>query len=129
MSLSTNEIIEGKQNLRRANGNREPLHEHDDCIRIAHEWFDAQTITKVPTRKNMAIKHIIENWAGRYISKSDVEVAAALHPKIRGIYPHFNIDARLTRPSDSRLADIPEAKTQHYKSTEAEEKRTYSRWE
>lgn len=90
-------------------------HEHPDCIRIAYEWLDAQATTKTANRRNtLALKHIIENWAGRYVSQSDVEVAANLHPQIFGTYPNYNISSRLVRPSADRLGKIPEAKTQGY---------------
>lgn len=91
-----------------------PLHEHDDCIRMAYEWLDAQVKTKRHTRYCRPIKHIIERWAGRYISTSDVDVAAELHPDIRGTYPYFNISSRLTKPSTDRLKGIGEAFTQGY---------------
>jgi hypothetical protein len=95
----------------------EVLHEHDDCVRIAYEWLDAQTVTKGPTRASRPLKHIVEKWAGRYVSQSDVEVAAELHPRIRGEYPRYNISARLTKPSDSRLEGIGQARTQRYQMT------------
>lgn len=110
-------------------GSREILHEHDDCIRIAYEWLDAQATTKGLTKRTWALKHIIEKWAGRYISQSDVEVAAQLHPKISGVYPHYNISSRLVRPSDERLREISQAKTQDYKMSEQDEKITYARRE
>lgn len=53
--------------------------------------------------------------AGRYISTTDVDVAAFLHPEIHGTYPHFNISARLVKPSDSRLANISEAFKHDYR--------------
>ncbi len=96
----------------------EPYHQHNDCIRIAYEWLDAQKKTKKPTKISHALKHIIEKWAERYVSKSDVEVAARMHPDIHGIYPYFNISARLTKPSTDRLKDIPEAFTHFYKEQE-----------
>ncbi len=90
-------------------------HEHNDCIRIAYEWLDAQSKTKNIVRKSRAWKHLIENWAGRYVSRSDVDVAAELHPDIFGSYPFFNISSRLIRPSTSRLDGIGEAFTHDYK--------------
>jgi hypothetical protein len=72
---------------------------------------------------------MIEKWGGRYVSQSDVEVAAELHSKIKGSYPYFNISARLTRPSDARLANIAEAKTQNYQLTDRVAKETYARSE
>lgn len=55
-------------------------HEYNDCIRIAYEWLDAQKKTKGTTRTGFALKHLIEQWGGRYVSTSDVCVAA-LHIK------------------------------------------------
>lgn len=85
------------------------LHEHPDCIRIAYEWLDAQKKTKGKTTKVNPLKHLIERWGGRYVSTSDVEVAAMMHPDVKGEYPHFNISARLTEPSKKRLSGIGEA--------------------
>jgi hypothetical protein len=87
-------------------------HEHDDCIRIAYEWLDAQKKTKNPRNVPNALKHLIERWAGRYVSQSDVEIAAHLHPKITGSYPNYNISSRLTEPSVDRLKNIAQAFTQ-----------------
>ena len=61
------------------------------------------------------LKHYIEEWAGRYVSTSDVEVAATLHPEINGQYPFYNISSRLTEPSVSRLENIGEALTHNSK--------------
>ena len=78
-------------------------HQHDDCIRIAYEWLDAQTKTKGTTRTARALKHLIEDWGGRYVSQSDVEVAAALHPAIKGRYPYYNISKKSIRPSELEI--------------------------
>jgi len=87
-----------------------PHHEHPDCIRIAYQWLDAQVKTKHPNKRAAyALKHLVERWAGRYVSQSDVEVAAHLHPDINGQYPNFNISSRLIDPNVSRLESIPEA--------------------
>lgn len=103
-------------------------HEHDDCVRIAYEWLDAQVKTVGVSKKQRPLKHIIENWAKRYVSSSDVEVAAYLHPDIRGVYPYFNISARLTKPHDRRLAGLDEAgKHPTYRNNRDEE--TYARFE
>lgn len=87
-------------------------HLHDDCILVAYEWLDAQTKTKNVVKNSRALKHMIENWAGCYVSQSDTEVAAWLHPEIIGTYPRFNISARLVLPSDKRLASISTARTE-----------------
>lgn len=102
----------------------EVLHEHDDCVRLAYEWLDAQKTISSPNRKFRPLKHIVEKWAGRYISQSDVELAAHLHPRIFGKYPDFNLSARLTLPADRRLEGIGEALTQGYR--ERMNERTYS---
>jgi len=92
-------------------------HEHNDCIRIAYEWLDAQKKIKNKSNKARALKHVIEKWGGRYISTSDVCVAAELHPDIHGVYPFFNISSRLTEPSIKRLNDISEAMQHgHYRN-------------
>jgi hypothetical protein len=86
-----------------------PLHEHDDCIRMAYEWLDAQLKTKRPVSSMLPLKHIIQAWCGRYLSQADVEAAAFLHPDIRGEYPNYNFSRKLTFPEDERLWDIDEA--------------------
>lgn len=93
----------------------EPHHEHNDCIRIAYQWLDAQKKIKTPTTITYPLKHFIEKWAGRYVSATDVEVAAQMHPDIKGVYPHFNISGRLTEPSKERLTGISEAFKHSYR--------------
>ena len=89
----------------------EQLHQHNDCIRIAYEWLDAQDTIVSKQTSAFALKHLIEKWGGRYVSQSDVEVAAYMHPQIKGVYPYYNISARLTLPADDRLEGIGEAFT------------------
>lgn len=88
---------------------RDPHYEHNDCVRIAYEWLDAQKKLKHPRRSSRPLKHIIEKWGGRYVSRSDVEIAAHIHNEIIGEYPNFNISARLVEPSAERLKGIGEA--------------------
>lgn len=92
--------------------NSDTLHEHPDCVRIAYEWLDAQKKIGSKCNQIYQIKHLIERWAGRYVSQSDVEVAAYLHPDIKGNYPFYNISSKLTEPRRSRLNNILEAMTQ-----------------
>ena len=108
--MITREQIEKakKEVILKGNGH----HQHDDCIRIAYEWLDAQKKTKNPRNVPDTLKHLIERWAGRYVSQSDVEIAAHLHPKITGGYPYYNISSRLTEPSVDRLKNIAQAFTQ-----------------
>ena len=117
--LSDTEIEQGKKSTTYSLKGEEPLHQHNDCIRIAYEWLDAQVKTKGVTRKARALKHIIEQWGGRYVSTSDVDVAASLHPDIHGNYPFFNISSPLTRPNKRRLNGVGEAFTQGYTESDS----------
>ena len=112
--LRSEQIAAAKRNFRYSHP-KDILHEHDDCIRMAYEWLDAQNTIGSRSNKYRPLKHIIEKWAGRYVSQSDVEVAASMHPGIRGTYPDFNLSARLVLPSDRRLEGIGEALTQNYR--------------
>ena len=104
------------ENAKRRLHLKDPNHQHEDCIRIAYEWLDAQKKLKNPRSSHAALKHYIEEWAGRYVSRSDVEVAAEIHPLIKGHYPSYNLSSRLVEPSLSRLDNIAEANTQsHYR--------------
>lgn len=104
--LTDKQIDCAKKKLYRLGGT---YHEHNDCIRIAYEWLDAQLKTKGLIRKHFDLKHIIEAWAGRYVSQDDVELAAFLHPDVRGRYPKYNINSKLVFPSQNRLISINEA--------------------
>lgn len=94
----------------------QPHHEIDDCIRIAYEWLDAQNkLTRQNSRmRKYPLKHIIENWGGRYVSQTDVDVAATLHPDIVGSYPCYNISVNLVKPASRRLERIAAANSQDY---------------
>jgi len=112
--LTDQEIEDAKQKT--IYGSDQPYHEHPDCIRIAYEWLDAQKKINSVNSKFHDLKHLVEKWGGRYVSASDVEVAAYLHPEIKGIYPCLNISSRLTEPSKKRLEGVLEAYTQdHHK--------------
>lgn len=83
-----------------------------DAVRIAYEWLDAQEKTQRLTDRTRPLKHLIETWGCRYVSRNEVEIAAFLHPRIRGQYPHYNISSRLLVPSDNRLRNISLAGTE-----------------
>jgi hypothetical protein len=114
----TDEEIENakKEIVYSYSGYSEPLHQHNDCIRICYEWLDAQekmTIKKVCCD----YKHDVQHWAKRYVSRADFEVAAFLHPEIKGEYPKYNLRKVTVLPSITRLANIGEAgKHPNYKS-------------
>ena len=125
--MLSDETIERAKNEFRGSYTEIAHHEHNDCIRIAYEWLDAQKKIKGTTHRSFALKHIIEKWGGRYVSQSDVEIAAHLHPDVIGTYPMFNISSRLTRPNDRRLIGVSEAFRQDYRELFSE--RIYSRVE
>jgi hypothetical protein len=104
--------IQIEQAIRNIRKDADAYHEHNDCVRIAYQWLDAQVKIKNPCSRFYPVKHLIEKWAGRYVSTSDVKIAAYLHPDITGNYPTFNISSRLTEPSLSRLEGLAQAFTQ-----------------
>lgn len=105
--LSDQQIEEAKKQTKYTDT---PGHEHPDCIRIAYEWLDAQINIEGEIPVPLSLKGIIRRWGGYYVSRADVDVAAYMHPRIKGEYPYYNIDANLTRPNRSRLDGIGEAK-------------------
>lgn len=125
--MISDEDIQKAKNTTNYGSYEEAHHEHNDCIRIAFAWLDAQAKTKGSTTKTFPVKHIIEKWGGRYVSTTDVMVAAHMHPDVKGKYPHFNISARLTEPSKERLKGVAEAFTQGYH--ERHDPKVYSRKE
>jgi hypothetical protein len=129
MTMLSDRQIDGAKKRVTYSSESKPYHEHHDDVRIAYEWLDAQARTKGTTRSARPLKHHIERWGGRYVSRSDVDVAAELHPDIRGAYPCFNISKRLILPSGTRLAGIGEAKTRSYELTPQMAKEIYTRTE
>ncbi|BDI03510.1 hypothetical protein [Sphaerotilus microaerophilus] len=110
MRITEEQIQEAKKSFDSAGRGH---YEHDDCIRIAYEWLDAQKKTKHPRNKPLSLKQLIASWGGRYVSRGDIEIAAILHPEVLGNYPFYNISSRLTEPSTTRLSSIVSAFTQH----------------
>ena len=81
-----------------------------DTVRIAFAWLDAQRFKNTGRGPQHALKHIIEGWADRYVSRDAVVIAAHIHPRIRGKYPGFNLSgSKYTYPDPARLAPIPSA--------------------
>ncbi|USN14017.1 hypothetical protein KABACHOK_01810 [Brevundimonas phage vB_BpoS-Kabachok] len=91
-----------------------------DPVLIAFQWLDAQLVRENRNRQWLATKHLIENWAGCYVSADDVAVAAHLHPLIKGEYPGFNLSSRRVWPHTRRLVDIASAGSMDYKETSLE---------
>lgn len=87
-------------------------HESPDSVRISVEWLSAQRRTSTMPVEMHNLKHLIENWGGRYVSRGDVQVAALLLD-IKGIYPSLYLDmGNLVLPDKRRLAHISEAHSQ-----------------
>lgn len=82
-------------------------HDHLDCIRIAYAWLDAQKLTKKPN--TFPTKGLIRSWALRFITYSDIYVAAFMHPDIKISGKKLNISRRYVMPLKSRLDTIGEA--------------------
>ena len=110
--LTDTEIEKAKKHVNYRD--HQPFHQHNDCIRIAYEWLDAQTKLKNKSKSYLSdLKRAIEEWGGRYVSISDVLVAIHLHPEISISSPNsrvsINISKKWTLPSLIRLQGIKEA--------------------
>ena len=77
-----------------------------DRVRIAYEFLASQTKVRQVHKGGLPLKPMIQNWAGRHVSKIDVEVAARLSPDIHGKYPNFNLSRDMVDPSLGRLSNI-----------------------
>ena len=121
MALTDQEIMDSKAALKLHNAQ----HEHNDCIRMAYEWLDAQKTTR--TKRSDDWKHLVEFWCGRSITPDDLKIAAHLHPKIERQGDELNIGKRMTLPSFERLIGISEAKTQVPRMSDEDKRRYASR--
>jgi hypothetical protein len=108
MIITDEQIKEAKANTRYT---LEPHHMHNGNIRAAYQWLDAQPKLTGAAKKRLALKHTIQKWAGFYVSQSDVEVAAYLHPDIFGVYPRYNISDSFVHPADCRLVGLIQRRT------------------
>lgn len=85
----------------------EAHHEHLDCIRIAYAWLDTQKTIQTPS--TIPTKMRIRSWGLRFISYSDIYIAAHLHPDIKSSGRKLNISRKYIKPLTSRLLTIGEA--------------------
>ncbi len=88
-----------------------PYHQHNDCIRIACEWLQAQIKLKNKTpqrQREVPIVQLIEDWGRRSVSIDDILVAAKIL-KLKGGYHSLNISLKRTFPSKKRLLRINQA--------------------
>ncbi len=87
--------------LRQYKPKYEPL--RHQCIIFAYQWLAAQKRVKNPSKFfYLPLKHVIEAWAGHYVSEYDV-VAAAQLLGLKGEYPNYNISKKLTSPDHKRV--------------------------
>ena len=86
-----------------------PVHQNNDCIRIAYAWLDAQARTTTFSEVPVSQRGLIRSWGGALVMYGDIIVAAELHPDIHGSYPYLNLSRELTFPDLARLATIPGA--------------------
>lgn len=86
-----------------------PVHQNNDCIRIAYAWLDAQIKTPGLREVPVSQRGLIRAWGGALVMYADIIVAAEIHPAIKGVYPNLNVAEQLTLPLPSRLAHIPGA--------------------
>ena len=119
MPLTDQQILDAKNAINLY----QPRHEHDDCIRMAYEWLDAQK--KLKSKRSGDWKHLVQYWCGSYISEDDVKIAAHLHPDIQFEGSKVNISRRLVLPKRERLADIGEA-YQHFLEMDANRIKAYA---
>lgn len=117
MILTDQEIEKAKQEI--INIRDGISHRHNDCVRIAYEWLNAQKKRKsISMSYGSHIKGMIKMWAKRFVGIDDVLVAAHLHPEIiiciRCANPRFNLSLKYTIPSYDRLYGIGEANKHNY---------------
>ena len=79
------------------------------AIALAFEWLKTQKKTKGISGR--CEKHIIERWAGFYISRDDVIIALKLLGLRTDAYPRTNVSKKVTVPLSSH---IPEFRTMEY---------------
>ena len=72
-------------------------------VRICMEWLAAQTPKVSAASQELPLKHVIEKWAGSYVSTTHVKVAAELL-HIPGDYPLYHLQSNWVWPDIARLA-------------------------
>jgi hypothetical protein len=122
MKLTDQQILNAKIALNL----HQPNHEHDDCIRMAYEWLDAQT--KIKRKRGDDWKHWVQHWCGRHITVDDIKVAAHLHPDVQQDGEKLNISSVKVLPAFNRLIGIDEAYSQNPHMSE-DRKRSYRKFE
>jgi len=86
---------------------------HTDCVRIAYQWLSVQYRTHSAKQDATELKKLIRGWAGYYIKKDDVLLAAHLLG-FRISNEAIFISKILTRPAPSRLSKFDGTLTHQY---------------
>lgn len=104
--LTSKQIADAKKRVRYRYPN-DILHEHDDCIRMCHEWLQVQSSVSGMKGPGIAMfRSLIMHWAGSYVSKDDVDVALVFLPTLKVTLHESNISKKLMLPDDRRLKDL-----------------------
>lgn len=78
-------------------------HNPHRSVRISMEWLAAQTPKVSAASQELPLKHVIEKWAGSYVSTTHVKIAAELL-HIPGDYPLYHLQSNWVWPDIARLA-------------------------
>lgn len=72
-------------------------------VLIAFAWLDAQVGIKGFKKRDYGTNQMIGSWANHHVSRRAIRIAAHLHPRIEGEYPHFNISGLMVNPDRARI--------------------------
>ena len=72
-------------------------------VLIAFAWLDAQVGIKGFKKRDYGTNQMIGSWANHHVSRRAIRIAARLHPRIEGEYPHFNISGLMVNPDRVRI--------------------------
>ena len=72
-------------------------------VLIAFAWLDAQVGIKGFKKRDYGTNQMIGSWANHHVSRRAIRIAARLHPRIEGEYPHFNISGLMVNPDRARI--------------------------
>jgi len=104
------DLLQVKTKVRGYMANHGP---HSNCVRIAYQWLSIQYRAHSAKQDANELKQLIRGWAGYYIKKDDVLLAA--HLLGFGIAGNAVLISKvLTRPALSRLSKFDGALTHQY---------------
>lgn len=82
-----------------------------DHIRMAYEWLDAQEKTDklIPLSRSFGDdlpRYMCQDWCGWFMCENTFDIAAYLHPEIKGKHPRFNISDQFILPKLERIEGL-----------------------